>query len=69
MDLEQDPDLELTPQKWPHFGTHMVIKTLDGSSWKKCIISTSATYIWHTHEKVKTKQISQWKIELTNNSE
>ena len=23
------------PQNWPHFGTHMVIKTLDGSSCKK----------------------------------
>ena len=31
------------PKNWPHFGTHMVIKTLDGSSCKKYIISTSAT--------------------------
>ena len=46
MDLELDQDPELTPKKnWPHFGTHMVIKSLDGSSCKKCIIDTSATYI------------------------
>ena len=69
MDLEQDPDLQLTPYKWLHFGTHMVLKTSDGSSYRKCIISTSATYIWHTHEEVKTKQSSQQKMELTNNSE
>ena len=47
-----------TPKNWPHFGTHIVIKILDGSSCRKCIISTSATYIWHTCEKVK-------KIEFT----
>ena len=57
MDLGLDPDPELTPQNWPHFGTHMVIKTLDGSSCKKCIISTSVTYIWHTHEKAKKKKM------------
>ena len=38
--------------KLTSFGTHMVIKTLDGSSCKKCIINASATYILHTHEKV-----------------
>ena len=36
---------------------------------KKCIISTSATYIWHTCEKDKKKKSSQQKIELTNNGE
>ena len=42
------------PQKIePHFGTHIVIKTLDGSSCKKFIISVSATYIWKTHEQFK----------------
>ena len=29
----------------------MVKKSLDGSSCKRYIISTSATYIWHTQEK------------------
>ena len=31
--------------------TQMVPKTSGDSSWKKGIISTSATYIWHTSEK------------------
>ena len=49
-------DLELIPEKnWPHFCSHMVIKTLDGSGCIKCIISTSATYIWHTHENIFKK--------------
>ena len=34
MDLELYSDLELTPQNWLHFGAHMVMKALDGSSWK-----------------------------------
>ena len=46
----------------------MVIKSLSDSSCKKCIISTSATYIWHTCENVK-KWNSQQKIELRNSSE
>ena len=59
-----------TPAKnWPQFGSHMVIITLDGSTCKTCIISTSAIYIWHTCEKVKKKQSSQQKMEMTNNSE
>ena len=53
MDLKLDLNLELTPQKITSFGIHMVIKTLDGNSCKKCIISTSVTYIWNTCEKVK----------------
>ena len=58
------------PQKnSPHFGSHIVIKTIDGRSCKICIISTSATYILHTHEKGKKKWSSQQKMELTNNSE
>ena len=57
MDLDLDP--EFTPQNWPDFGTFMVIKTLDGSSCKKCIISTSATYIWHTCEKVIKLSLQQ----------
>ena len=53
MDLELDPDMELNPSQqltsvWYSYGD----KTLDGSSYKKCIIGTSATYICHTHEKV-----------------
>ena len=40
------------PKNCLHFGTHMVMKTLDGGTCKKCIISTLATYIWHTWEKV-----------------
>ena len=43
------------PKNWLQFGTYMVIKTLGGRCCKKGIISTSATYIWHTHEKVKKK--------------
>ena len=69
MNLVLDLDPELTPQNLPQFGTHMVIKTLDGSSYKNYIISTSATYIWHRHEKVKKKQSSQQKMELNNKSE
>ena len=42
-------------KNWPQFGCHMVIITLDGSTCKTCIISTSAIYIWHTCEKVKKK--------------
>ena len=34
MDLDLDLDPELTPKSLPHFGTHMVIKTLDGSNCK-----------------------------------
>ena len=35
MDLELGPDPELTPhENWPHYGTHIVVKTLDGSSCK-----------------------------------
>ena len=53
MDLELDPDMELNPSQqltsvWYSYGD----KTLDGSSYKKCINGTSATYICHTHEKV-----------------
>ena len=33
MDLEQDQELT-SSKNWPHFGTHMVIKMLDGSSYK-----------------------------------
>ena len=29
-----DPEMELTPQNCPPFDTHMVIKTLDGSTFK-----------------------------------
>ena len=58
MDLKLEPDPELTPQNWPLFGSHMVIKSLDGSSCKKCIISTSPTYIWHTHQKVKKTELT-----------
>ena len=36
----------------------MVIKILDGTTCKKCIISTSATDIWHTHEKVKKNDVT-----------
>ena len=68
LELDQDPDPELTSPNCPHFGIHIVIKTLDGSSCKKCIISASATYIQHTCEKVK-KQNSQQKMELINNGE
>ena len=51
MDLEQDLHVELTPKIYLTLSTHMVIKILDGSSCKKkCIISTSAIYIWHKHE-------------------
>ena len=50
----------------------MVIKSLDGSSCKKCIISTSATYIWHTHEKVKKKWANSrkwnWPIIVSRNT-
>ena len=36
MKLELDLDPELPPhKKWPHFGCHMLIKSLDGSSCKK----------------------------------
>ena len=53
MNLELDPDMELNPSQqltsvWYSYGD----KTLDDSSYKKCIIGTSATYICHTHEKV-----------------
>ena len=53
-------EIELTPppaKNWPQFGSHMVIITLDGSTCKTCIISTSATYIWHTCEKVKKSKV------------
>ena len=57
MDLELDPDMELNPSQqltsvWYSYGD----KTLDDSSYKKCIIGTSATYICHTHEKVLKKE-------------
>ena len=45
-----DLDTEVTPPKLTLIGTHMVIKTLDGSSCKTCIISTSAAYMWHMLE-------------------
>ena len=67
MDLELD--LELTPQDWPHFDTHVVLKSLDGSSHKKCIISTLAIYVSGIHMKKLKKRSSQQKMELTNNSE
>ena len=49
--LKLDPDTELTPQKVNLSLVLMVIKTLDGSSCKICIIITSATYMRHTYEK------------------
>ena len=59
IDLDLDMDVELIPpQNWLHFGTYMVIKTLDGSSCKKCIICTSATYICHTYEKFKKMEFT-----------
>ena len=62
MDLVLDLDPELNPPKLTSFCIHMVIKTLDGSSCKKFLISTSATYIWHTCEKVKKNRVycRQW---------
>ena len=58
MDLELDPDLELTPWNGPQFRTHMVIKTLDGSSCKRCTISTSATYGIHVKKLKKKKELT-----------
>ena len=58
MDLELDPDPELTPKNWPPFGIDIVIKTVDGSSCKKCIHSSSATYIWHTCEEIKKMEFT-----------
>ena len=58
-----------TSKNWPQFGTHMVIITLDDSICKKCIISTSDTFIWHTSEKVIKRQSSGQTMELTCNTE
>ena len=52
MDLKLDPHPELTPQKvTSYLVSHMVIIALNGSSCKKCIISSLDTYILNTHEK------------------
>ena len=60
------------PKHWPPFGTCMVIKTLDGSTCKKYIIITSATYIWHTCEKLLKNGVHSrnwnWPIIVSTNT-
>ena len=62
-------EIKWTPQKltslWYSYGD----KNLRWQYLQKCIISTLATYVWHTCEKVKKKSISKQKMEVANNSE
>ena len=64
-----DPDPELSP---PTNCSDMVIKTVDGSSYKKIIISASATYICHTCGKVKKNGVHirkwNWPIIVSRNT-
>ena len=55
MDLELDMDVDLPPEIDLTLAL-MDIKALDGSRCKKCIISSSATYVWLTCEKVTKKK-------------
>ena len=66
MDLELDLDfwVETPPKNWPQFGTHMVIKTLDGSCCKQMYKLKPQLHISGIHmKKLKKKKKTEFTAE------